>query len=992
MSRDGLVDKNLATGEETRASQRGQDFNLRQNTEPEAPRSFDPPARQPSIRQQLQNHQPNTPAQPADFRQDDTRPMDATAPSTYEQDTGQADMPMEAARPTARSYEARSHENPAGPQPRRKQAAYEPQNATEKADGTGPYETPSSPGATPHSAENPVNTHHNATANGPTVLHSPEQPSTGQKPGRLKYSEGQPQAPPSGKPRQSGTKYHQKFTPDAAKPDEAIPDSTPAPDRPSRLRYGEEQPQDPPGAKPRQRQHSTKYQQKFTPDAAKPDGAGKTPVSDGAPSPAKPSRLQFAADEQPPAPDKKLNKLQEKSDRTAAKLDKARDKLPQKRRVKKKRVYDEAKGKAKTKFTFEKEVVSQGAKPPLPKRAGKAAGRAAGRAVTNKIHQKISEVEKDNVGVEATHKMERTAEDAYRTQRVTRSALRFVKERPYRRVAKLEKKAAKANIKLSYRQALNDNPKLKSNLLSRMAQKRKIKREYAKAAREAAKQSAKAAKKTGTVVGNVAKTAVAVVKRHPVVFGVIGLILFVVFFFSTLFTSCSNMATSGIGAILASSYVAEDADIDNAELVYTEWETDLQIEIANAESTHPGYDEYRYNVDDIGHNPYELMGYLTAAFQDFTYSEAQAVLRQIFAEQYQLSFVEEIEIRTRTVTSTDPETGEESESEEEYEWYILNVNLTARSFTDVITSRLTSDEWEIYYLLMQTKGNRQYLISPFDFNWLPYVTSYYGYRVHPISGEKNYHKGVDIGVPTGTDILAGHDGIVTAAAYDAGGYGYYVVLDGEKGLQSKYAHCDTLLVSVGQEVKKGDVIAKSGNSGNSTGPHLHLEVLVNGQYLNPLYFAETNDAGSGGIPPGQPGGVAYPAYPGAAMTDANFAALMEEAMKHLGKPYVFGASGPNSFDCSGFVSYVLSHSIKPGFGRTTAQGIYNQCTPVSPENAQPGDLIFFQGTYSTSSTVTHIGIYIGNGQMIHAGKPVQYASINTTYWQNHFYAFGRISN
>jgi len=458
MTHDGLVDKNLATGEETRASQRGQDFSLRQNSGPEAPRSFDPPARQPSIRQQLQNHQPNTPAQPADFRQDN-RPTDATAPSTYEQDTGQADMPMEAARPTARSYEARSHENPAGPQPRRKQAAYEPQNTTDNPNMAEPYETPSSPGATPQNAENPVNTHHNATANGPTVLHSPEQPSTGQKPGRLKYSEDQPQAPPSGKPRQSGTKYHQKFTPEAAKPDEAIPDSTPAPDRPSRLRFGEEQPQDPSGAKPRQ--HGTKYQQKFTPDAAKPDGAGKTPVSDGAPSPAKPSRLQFAADEQPPAPDKKLNKLQDKSVRAATKLDKARDKLPQKRRVKKKRVYDEAKGEAKTKFTFEKEVKPQGAKPPLSKRAGKTAGRAAGRAVTNKIHQKISEVEKENVGVEATHKIEKTAEDAYRTQRVTRSALRFVKERPYRRVAKLEKKAAKANIKLSYRQALNDNPKLK---------------------------------------------------------------------------------------------------------------------------------------------------------------------------------------------------------------------------------------------------------------------------------------------------------------------------------------------------------------------------------------------------------------------------------------------------------------------------------------------------------------------------------------------------
>ncbi len=109
-----------------------------------------------------------------------------------------------------------------------------------------------------------------------------------------------------------------------------------------------------------------------------------------------------------------------------------------------------------------------------------------------------------------------------------------------------------------------------------------------------------------------------------------------------------------------------------------------------------------------------------------------------------------------------------------------------------------------------------------------------------------------------------------------------------------------------------------------------------------------------------------------------------------GKPYVFGASGPNSFDCSGFVSYVLANSIYPGFGRDTAQGIYNRCTPVSRANAQPGDLIFFSGTYNAGRPVTYIGIYIGNGQMIHAGKPVQYASIDTPYWTEHFYAFGRL--
>jgi cell wall-associated NlpC family hydrolase len=126
------------------------------------------------------------------------------------------------------------------------------------------------------------------------------------------------------------------------------------------------------------------------------------------------------------------------------------------------------------------------------------------------------------------------------------------------------------------------------------------------------------------------------------------------------------------------------------------------------------------------------------------------------------------------------------------------------------------------------------------------------------------------------------------------------------------------------------------------------------------------------------------------MDDARFAAMMEEAQKHLGKPYVFGASGPDKFDCSGFVCYVLNHSGVASVGRTNAQGIYNKCTPVSPENARPGDLIFFSGTYSTPNNCTHVGIYIGNGQMIHAGKPVRYSSLDQQYWQDHFFAFARI--
>ena len=129
--------------------------------------------------------------------------------------------------------------------------------------------------------------------------------------------------------------------------------------------------------------------------------------------------------------------------------------------------------------------------------------------------------------------------------------------------------------------------------------------------------------------------------------------------------------------------------------------------------------------------------------------------------------------------------------------------------------------------------------------------------------------------------------------------------------------------------------------------------------------------------------------PPEALEDEVFAAMLKEAEKYLGYPYVWGGSSPStSFDCSGFVSWVINHSGW-NVGRLGAQGLCNICTPVSSANARPGDLIFFKGTYDTPG-VSHVGIYVGNGMMIHCGSPISYASINTSYWQQHFYTFGRL--
>lgn len=567
----------------------------------------------------------------------------------------------------------------------------------------------------------------------------------------------------------------------------------------------------------RTHQHGNKYQQRFQEAAKAEEPQEKQPgAAEGEPK--RPSKLEFTADELPPeAADKKLTQARRRAERVEKKLEDAEARLPSRKKLRMETASDPETGKAKKRLKFEQEVKSQRAhvKGSLPMRPVKAAANTA----VGYAHKKIYQAEEENVGVKAAHRTELVGEAWART------LYHRHKTAPYRRVTKLQQKSARANAQLAYRQTLSEHPELKKNFLARMWQKQKLKRQYAKAAREAQK-TGKRAKDAAVTTEKIAVSVVNAVKRHPVICGILLLLLLVVFLITSLFSSFSNIGTGGLGSIAASTYLAEDQDINNAELIYTEWETDLQMEIDRVETDRPGYDEYRYNIGAIEHDPYILMGYLTSAYQNFTYEQIEGVLRQLFNEQYSLTFTEETEIRYRTETHVDPETGEETEEEVPYEWHILNVKLTATPLANLVVQRMSAEQKEICEILLQTKGNRQYVKNVFGINWLPYVTSYYGYRVHPISGEKNYHTGVDIGVAQGTEILAGHDGTVTLAG-NAGGYGLCVAIEGEAyeghTLTTKYGHCSQLLVSVGQEVKAGDVIAKVGSTGNSTGPHLHFE-------------------------------------------------------------------------------------------------------------------------------------------------------------------------
>ena len=550
------------------------------------------------------------------------------------------------------------------------------------------------------------------------------------------------------------------------------------------------------------------------------------------------SKLRFADDELPgqDAVNRKLEKAQERAARFEQRLHKAENKLPSRRKPRLETSADPATGKPKTRLRFEKEVKekSEALKGPAALRPVKGAANLAG----GMVHKQIYKNEHENVGVQAAHRAEIAGETGLRC------ASRAHKLAPYNKVKRLQNRTVNAQAKVAYQKALAENPELKKKKLAKAMYKKQLKRKYAKAAREAQKKG-KRAKKTAVTTEKIVKEIAGAIKRHPVAALVIFLIFLLILFIASAFTSCTSIGAGSSGAFSSVSYLADDNVIDQAELTYTEWETDLQLEINRMETIRSGYDEYRYDVDEIGHDPHVLMAYLTAVYGDFNSSQAESAMRSLFDSQYHLTLTEEVERRTRTEPATDPTTHQQTTTNVAYDYKILNVKLTSVSLESVVSGRVNTEQRDACDTLLTTKGCRQYVKNVFgSTNWLSNVTSYYGYRVHPVSGVKDYHTGVDIGMPQGTVIRAGHDGVVTVAG-NSGGYGLCVIIEGDtptgKTLMTRYGHCSQLLVAAGANVHAGDVIAKVGSTGTSTGPHLHLEVLLDGHYLNPLYFAETGD-------------------------------------------------------------------------------------------------------------------------------------------------------
>ena len=499
-------------------------------------------------------------------------------------------------------------------------------------------------------------------------------------------------------------------------------------------------------------------------------------------------------------------------------------------------------------------------------------GNLAADALSAKAHQSVRNADQDNnSGVEAAHFTEGSAEGA------ARAGSRFQygrKLRQYKKLERLEKKADKDAVDSIFAERMKSDPQAGSNLFSRWRQKQAIKKEYAaaKAGAAAAENTAAGTAKAAQGTANMTEKAFQFVQSHShIIIGIaaVGLLVLVI---AGSVSSCSVLINGGGNVVLGTSYTAEDEDLKGVETDYTKLEDKLRKQIDRIETDHPGYDEYRYNLAEIGHNPYELASLLTVEFENYTRSQVQARLQSIFEAQYELKLVEKVEIRTRKETrvgySYNPITGTGHtytyQVTVQYEYKILNVTLLNRGVDYVArNSGLTDDQLQRYEVTLECRGNRD-------------------------------------------DLFAG------------------------------------------------------------------------------IAFATPDGAGSSGE---------YQDYdiPGEALTDEKFRKMITEAEKYLGYPYVWGGSSPStSFDCSGFVSWVINHCGNGwNVGRQTANGLMGKCDIIPKSEAKPGDLIFFQKTYNTSGA-SHVGIYVGNGMMIHCGNPISYASIETNYWRQHYYCMGRI--
>lgn len=408
-------------------------------------------------------------------------------------------------------------------------------------------------------------------------------------------------------------------------------------------------------------------------------------------------------------------------------------------------------------------------------------------------------------------------------------------------LTKLDKQIKVRKSKLEFREAVREIKKdkdfQKKSALKKFQKKRHMKSAIYK------KQKTRLRDRIKESFITAVKGTVQFIKQRATKLGIIVGALFLLV--SVGLNSCSLLGgLGGAGSsVLSSSYMANDYEITTADELLQELETDLEIEINETPTRKPGYDEYRYELNGIGHNPQDLIAYLTAKYGEFRFPDVESDITNIFNEVYKLSYREETETYTvtETVVVTDPETGASYTTEVEVEKTktILVTVLETGSFDEAYAKRLNDEEKEHFETLKETMGNYANLHSPIVGDWKHKVSSMYGFRSDPFTNEKKFHSGLDIADSEGTPLFAVFDGVISFVGNDDDGYGKYVKLTDKYGNTALYAHCSSISLSQGTEVKKGDEVAKMGSTGRSTGSHLHFELrLEDGTRVNPYFYLD----------------------------------------------------------------------------------------------------------------------------------------------------------
>lgn len=582
------------------------------------------------------------------------------------------------------------------------------------------------------------------------------------------------------------------------------------------------------------------------------------------------------------------------------------------------------------------------------------------------VHKKLYDAEDDNGAVEAAHASEIAMEYATRSlkdaqTRNLKSSTRSMKakgEEPEGSRLKFTP-AGEESVKSTARDTAKKNQEKKS-IINRFWQKKRYKEVYAtvKSGSGAKAVGSATAKSTETITAKGIRVAKEIFKRNSLIFAGLGIVALLFMVVSVSLSSCASSIQGGGSLIGITTYPSTDEDIYAAENAYAALEAALNEQINNMETTHPNYDVYQYQVDELTHNPYHLISYLTAKYGDFTYAQVASEIQAIFDSQYTLTTEGKTETRTETQMVT-----------------------VGQSLGSVVTSgycncSICCGQWSGGPTASGAMPQASHTIAVDASNPIVpmgtrVVMNGVEYTVEDTGNLNRY--GVNFDVYYGDHSSASAHGHQNWEAY---------IADDNGSQQVEVTKTTTQKILYVNLANEGfDAYARA----NLDEEQLLIYEALNRTLGNRDYLFDLNNFANAGN-----GGFGYQ-IPSEALSDEKFANMIHEAEKYLGYPYVWGGASPStSFDCSGFVSWVINNCGNGwSVGRQTAEGLRGCCAQVSPSEAKPGDLIFFQNTYPTSGA-SHVGIYVGNGMMIHCGNPIQYASIESSYWQQHFLGFGRI--